>query len=207
MTGRSLIVLGTGGHASVVIDLAREAGWTVTGCIGPQPPSFPRFHCAHLGGDDVLDELDPRTVAVTVGIGAIGDATLRREIFEHAVAKGFALPPISHPKATVAGSATLGAGTQVMAGAVVQPFARLGSNVIVNTSAVVEHHCEVGAHAHVAPGAVLCGGVGVGSGCHIGARATVLQGLHVGPGAVVGAGAVVVRNVPAGCTVKGCPAQ
>jgi acetyltransferase-like isoleucine patch superfamily enzyme len=41
----------------------------------------------------------------------------------------------------------------------------------------------------------------------IGSNATILCGVTIGEGAIVGAGAVVTRDVPAGSTVAGNPAQ
>ncbi|MBQ9059125.1 MAG: serine O-acetyltransferase [Atopobiaceae bacterium] len=47
----------------------------------------------------------------------------------------------------------------------------------------------------------------LGDGVMVGANATILGNITVGDGAKVGAGAVVVRDVPAGATVVGVPAQ
>jgi acetyltransferase-like isoleucine patch superfamily enzyme len=47
----------------------------------------------------------------------------------------------------------------------------------------------------------------VGDDVWIGYNAVVLAGVRIGPGAVVAPGAVVVRDVPAGTTVAGNPAQ
>jgi acetyltransferase-like isoleucine patch superfamily enzyme len=47
----------------------------------------------------------------------------------------------------------------------------------------------------------------VKKGASIGANATILPGLTIGEGAMVGAGAVVTKDVPAGTTVVGNPAQ
>lgn len=206
MSGRPLVVLGTGGHASVVVDLARAAGIPVKGCVGPEKPAFDGEFCAYLGQDSVLDSFDRDKLDVTVGVGSVGDATLRRKLFEMVSRKGFHLPALTHPEAFVAKSAVVGEGSQVMAGAVVQSHARMGRNVIVNSGAIIEHHVIVEDHAHVAPGAVVCGGAMIGEGGHIGANATVLQGLQVGANCVVAAGSVVVRDVVAGLTVKGVPA-
>lgn len=204
--GRELIVLGTGGHASVVIDLARSAGMIVRGCIGPDNPIFDARFCPHLGDDHILDTLDHATYDFAVGVGSTGDATLRRRLFETARARGFAFPALAHSRAVIAVSAVVDEGAQVMAGALINPFACIGTNAIVNTGAVVEHHARIGDHVHVAPGAVVCGSVVVGKGAHIGAGATVLQNVRVGDEAVVAAGSVVIRDVPACVTVKGVPA-
>lgn len=206
MTGRVLIVLGTGGHAAVAIDLARSAGVSVKGCVGPDRPDFGADFCPHLGGDEVLAALDRNAIDLTIGVGSVGDARLRRELFERAKGLGFSFAPLAHPRAVVACSARLGEGVQVMAGALVQSFASIGRNAIINTGAIVEHHVKVGDHAHVAPGAVVCGGATIGEEAHIGANSTVLQGITVGAKCVIGAGAVVVRDAEAGSRVKGVPA-
>ena len=44
-------------------------------------------------------------------------------------------------------------------------------------------------------------------GASIGGGAVILPGVHIGAGATVGAGAVVTKDVPAGATVVGNPAQ
>lgn len=200
------MVLGTGGHASVVIDAAKSAGYVLAGCVGPQRPAFGPDHCAYLGGDEELASLDPSTTAAAVGVGSIGDTGLRERLFHMASTAGFALPAIVHARASVARTADLGEGSQVMAGAVVQPYAALGRNAIVNSGAVIEHHVVVGDYAHVAPGAIVCGEVRVGARAHIGAGATVIQGIRLGEGVLVAAGAVVVRDVPPHTIARGVPA-
>lgn len=63
----------------------------------------------------------------------------------------------------MAESAERGAGTVIMDGAVVNPFARLGKDCIVNTCASVDHGCMVEDYVHVTVGAYLCGTVSVGA--------------------------------------------
>ena len=200
-------MLGTGGHASVVIDLARAAGHAVLGCVGPDAPAFDDTYCRHLGDDRILNELDRSAVAAAVGIGSVRTPIARRRVYDMLRSAGFDMPVLTHPRAIVAESAVLGDATQVMAGAVVQPLANVGANVIVNTGAIVEHHARIGDHVHVAPGAVVCGTVTVGAGTHVGANATVLQGLTLGEDCLVAAGALVTRSAGNGAVLKGCPAR
>ena len=154
------------------------------------------------GPDEDILKMSVDAVELVNGLGNRASRTDsglsgRRMLFGRFAALGYRFPVISHVSAAIASDATLGAGAQVMAGAVIQPAARIGRNVLVNTRAVVEHDCIVGDHAHVAPGAVLCGGVSIGESAHIGAGAVVLVGVSVGAGAIVAAGAVVAKNVGA----------
>jgi sugar O-acyltransferase (sialic acid O-acetyltransferase NeuD family) len=206
----SLIVLGAGGHARVLIEALLSRG--------NRPSAVTDRDCARvgtlLGGVPItgLDEdilrMRMDQVELANGLGnraSRSDSGLsrRRDLFQRFTALGYAFPVISHASAVIASNASLGEGAQIMAGAIIQPAARIGRNVLVNTRAVVEHDCQIGDHAHIAPGAVLCGAASVDEGAHVGAGAIVLGGIRVGAGSVVAAGAVVARNVEAGSFAGG----
>ncbi|PWF48934.1 acetyltransferase [Massilia glaciei] len=197
----SLILLGAGGHAKVLLALAAAAGMTVDGVCDPglADRGEASWHgIAVLGGDAALARCDPAEVRLINGLGQVAGGTRRAALFAECVARGFLFPPLVHPAAWVAPTARLGQGVQVMAGAVVQPDVVIGANSIVNTRASIDHDCALGQDVHIAPGAVLCGSVRVADGAFVGSGATIIQGLSVGRGAIVGAGAVMVRDLAAG---------
>lgn len=138
---------------------------------------------------------------------AIGDNHARREVSARLSAEGHKAIAVRHPSAIVAGSASVGAGSILMARALVNSESRVGAGCLLNTGCVVEHHCAIGDFAHLAPGVLLGGGVNVGAGAMLGLGAMVLPGVTIGSGAVVGAGAVVLHEVPPGATVAGNPAR
>ena len=142
-----------------------------------------------------------------IGVGSLGDASRRRELFARVKAIGFDVMDVVHPSAVIARSAVLGHGVIVLANAVVNAAAVIGDNVIINTGSIIEHDCVIGDHVHVATGARLGGAVRIGAGAHIGIGATVRQGISIGDSAIVGAGAVVVDDVPPRVTVAGVPAR
>lgn len=141
-----------------------------------------------------------------VAIGGTHGAD-RHELQRFLAGHGLAAPVAVHRTAFVAADAQLGAGTQVLAQAVVCVGARLGEACIVNTAASVDHECDLGDGVHVAPGARLAGGVRVGDYAMIGTGAVILPRISIGVGAVVGAGSVVTRDVPAHSVVVGNPAR
>lgn len=201
--GRSpLVMLGSGGHARVLLSLLREP---LDGCVDLKQPlnDWPSA-VPWLGAD--LSRLTPET-RVIVGIGSVGSTRLREMVFRDAIESGFEVEGVVADSAIVARDVQLPKCAQVLTGAVLQTACQLGRNVLVNTRALVEHDCILNDHVHVAVGAILCGGVRAEKGAHIGAGATVLQGISIGENAIVGAGAVVTKDVAADTVVIGSPAR
>lgn len=100
-----------------------------------------------------------------------------------------------------------GAGSMVLAGAIVTLDAQIHKGVIVNSGAIVEHDVVIGDFCHLAPGSVIAGGATIGSQVFVGANATVLPGVSVAAGTTIGAGAVVNRDIVASGVYVGVPAR
>jgi UDP-N-acetylbacillosamine N-acetyltransferase len=203
----SIVIWGAGGHALVVADVARQAGFQVHGFLDDthaRPDGTPLGGAQILGGREQLPSLRNQIKACVI---AIGHCQARLELAGVAAAAGFQLATLVHPRAVVASDVRVGAGTVVCAGAVINPAAVIGENVIVNTSASVDHECVLEDGVHVSPGARLAGNVRVGRGAWIGLGAVVKEKVRVGAGVVIGAGAVVLRDVPDGVVAYGVPAR
>ncbi|UYO40495.1 acetyltransferase [Rhodopseudomonas palustris] len=211
-----IVCIGGGGHAVVVIDTLRTiagsagADFEIVGFIDATGTALPVLGVPCIGTDSSLPRLvdSKQLTHFIVAVGSTGGGgDLRARLFAASEAAGLVPFTAIHPSAIVAGSARIGGGSVVIAGAVIQPRAELGRNVIVNTRASIDHDCRIGDHVHVAPGAVLSGGVVVEDGSHVGAGVVILQNLRVGRGATVAAGATVVRDVAPRIVVKGTPAR
>jgi sugar O-acyltransferase (sialic acid O-acetyltransferase NeuD family) len=202
-----IFVFGASGHAKVVIDIIERQGL---------------YEIAFLADDNVVlkgteffgypviggkEELLAMRDTVTAGIVAIGSRKFRSEISSWLAANRISLISAIHPSAQLARGVTVGSGTVVMAGAVVNSDCSIGYDVIINTNASVDHDCTVGDGVHIAPGAVLCGGITVGDMAFVCAGASIAPNITIGDRAVVGAGATVIYDVPDGVTVVGTPAR
>jgi sugar O-acyltransferase (sialic acid O-acetyltransferase NeuD family) len=201
------VIIGAGGHASVVAETVWAMDATICGFTDRDPALAGSLVMGApvLGDDSVLDTIDIDSVQFGNGLGIQPKVrrletpdpgtSLRRRVFETLTSRAFSFPPILHPSAIIANTAVIGSGAQVMAGAVVQSRTVIRENAIVNSSASIDHDCSIGAHSFIAPGAVLCGGVRVGMGTLIGAGAIILPGVSIGENAVISAGAVIRRDV------------
>lgn len=195
-----VVIVGGGGHAATVYDAALAAGWRVVGCTDRALPAGTTVvgDLRVLGDDTVLDRLRADGVATALlGIGGAVDNRVRARLFDRLAAMGFVLPPLVHPRAHVGLGVTLGAGTVVLAGAVVGPRVRVGADVLVNQGVQLCHDSVVDDHAHLAPGAVVAGGCYIGAGTTIGMAATVLFGVRVGADCLVHNNAAVVGPLAA----------
>jgi len=205
---RSLVLLGAGGHARVLVATARALGFSLLGVCDPRLKSEGRERWEELivlGDDTAIEQHKPDEIGLMLGVGQLVRDTTRTRLYNRFYALGYSFPPLVHPTAWVAPGISLPDGAQIMAGAVVQPGCILGRNVIINTRASVDHDCRIADNVHIAPGAILCGGVEIGTGAFIGAGAVLIQGLNIGNGAIVGAGVTLVRDLPAWELVVGPP--
>ena len=206
MARTSVVIIGAGGHAKVIIDMLQERGeFELAGCVSADRDNRAVLGVPVLGGDEAL----PRILATGVrhAFVALGENRLRAALTDRAVSLGFSIVNAISRHAVISGRVTLGSGIAVMPGAIINVDAVVASGAIINTGATVDHDCRIGAYAHVGPGTRLAGTVAVGEGALLGAGCCVIPGRTVGAWSTVGAGAAVVRDVAERATVAGVPAR
>ncbi len=198
---RGVWVLGGGGHAKVVIATLESVGETIAGVYDDDRS---KDGASLLGSDIVTPTPGERWWAEGKrrAFIAIGDNAIREKISATAAEWVVA----QHANASVHTSVSVGEGSLICAGVVIQPDVSIGRHVIANTSCSIDHDCVVDDFAHIGPGATLAGGVTVGRRSFVGAGATIIPGVTLGADVTVGAGSVVLRDVAAGQTVAGVPA-
>jgi sugar O-acyltransferase (sialic acid O-acetyltransferase NeuD family) len=195
-----IVIVGAGGQGAIVADILRDAVGFVDD--DPKRAGTTVLDLPVLGPIAALPQIEHDAVVV-----AIGDNRHRRAITERLCAGGERLATVIHPSASVAPSATIGAGSMLSAGALLLPRAAIGRGVILNTKASVDHDSVVADFAHVSVGATLGANVHVGAETLVALGASVISGITVGARTVVGAGAVVVRDLPDDVTALGVPAR
>jgi sugar O-acyltransferase (sialic acid O-acetyltransferase NeuD family) len=207
---RQVLVFGASGHAKAVIDtLERQGIYRVAGIVDANLPVATTF-CGYpiLGRDVDLPEL-VATHGISGGVVAIGDNWRRQKVATsiRELCPDLTLVNSIHPSAVLAPSVTVGEGTTIMAGVVINADCHVGRLCILNTNASLDHDSEMGDAASLGPGAIIGGCVTIGASSAVCIGATVVHNIRIGPRTVVGAGAVVVRDVGANVVAFGNPAR
>jgi len=207
-----VIIWGGTGQAKAVRPIIEHYGSKVLAVFDDTPnlpPPFPDVPL-YLGWGGLQEWIRGYPNRAEIGFCiAIGNphGRVRLQFHQRLIAEGLQVVTVAHPSVQIASNAIIGEGSQLMAGAIVNPEARIGRQCIINTKASVDHECVLDDGVELAPGATLCGMVHLGINAWVCTGATVLPRINIGADAIVGAGAVVIRDVPAGMTVVGVPAN
>ena len=197
---RRMVIIGAGGHGKVVADNALKNGYTdiyfVDDYMDGECMGFPI-----IGSSKDIKNLDDGNTDFVIGIGNNG---VRKKIAEKYEVNWVTL---IHPSAQIAVNVSIGKGTVIMAGAIVNACAAIGEHCIINTSAIIEHDNILEDYVHISPSARLGGTVRVNEMTHVGIGATVKNNIEICSSCIIGAGAVVVKDIKESGTYVGVPAK
>lgn len=194
---KPLVVIGGGGHASVLVDILRQQHRKILAIVCPESICQRRVFSGltHLKNDDDVLNFSPNTVNLVNGVGMLPKSGLRRKLNEYYLSLGYSFETVISDNAQVSLFADIEEGAQVFSGSIIQAGTVIGAHTIVNSGVIIEHDNMIGEYNHIAPKAVLCGQVNTHNDVYIGANATVIQNITLEKGAIVGAGSIVTRNV------------
>ncbi|MBI2998208.1 MAG: acetyltransferase [Deltaproteobacteria bacterium] len=204
---RKVVIVGTGGHARVIISLLEGLErWQIVGLLDREFGATEE----DIGGYKIIGswkDIQPTRERAGHAVVAVGDNEERKGLYHSFRKAAFELPTLIHPTAYLDRSARLGDGCVVCMGALVGANATVGSNTIVNSGSIVDHECRLEDHVHIAPGVRLAGRVVVGEGTFVGIGTSVIDKVKIGKGVIVGAGSVVVSDLPNNVVAYGVPAR
>ena len=201
-----LIIIGAGGHARVVVDAAREAGYLLLGIIDTDYRGQKEYilGCQVIGDFDALSNFDPAETVVAI---AIGNNQKRADYSHRVKGLGFLAPKIIHPTAIISNQASISDGTFVNTGAIINAGAEISGNTIINSGVIIEHEVVIGKNCHICPGVKIGGRTKVGDNTVVGIGSSIIDYISVGYDVSIGAGSVIIHDVKSGSTVVGVPGK
>lgn len=195
-----LIIIGGGGHAKVIADIAVFNDYNVRGFLDDNISAEEFFGYRRLGS--ICDCIKYQECFFVI---AIGNNKIRRSIAEKYNTLNYAT--LIHPTACIGSEVQIGAGTVVMPNTVINASAKVGEFCIVNSGAVIEHECCIGDFTHLSPNCTVCGVSKIGNNCWLGAGSTINNVLSICDDVILGSGAVVIKDITKGGTYVGVPAK
>ena len=199
-----MLLLGGGGHCHACIDVIEsEKKYRIAGIVMPtKGDNADVMGYSVIGEDENLPTLLEQIPNAIVAIGQIKSATIRVKLFELLKYHDAHLPVIHSPTSYWSKHASIGEGTILMHGSLVNARVQVGVNCIINSQALIEHDAEIADHCHISTGAKVNGGVRIGRRTFIGSGSILKEGITLGSDVVIGAGQMISGDVPDGVTIK-----
>ena len=200
MPSVGLVILGCGGQARTVADVALAGGikeilfLDENACEGEQMLGFP-----------VKKDLPGMLPQGWRCIPGSGNNSKREIQIRKAQTNGWPVASIVAPSAIIGTDAVVSSGVFIGHHASVGPKAEIGIGCIINTGAIISHDCKVGNFTHISVNATVAGKAIIGSYCFIGAGSIVIDGVSICSNTVIGAGGVAVRPIQEAGTYVGVP--
>lgn len=200
----SLFIIGAGGHAKSVAEVATAAGFMIQAFVSQETENSEFMGIPLL--PSLPEDIADRTESIAIGIGAnYLRETVWLQLREFCRLSRF--PALIHPSAVIASSAQIDPGATVHQNSVVGPSTQIGKFCTVNTSASIDHDCVMQDFSSMGPGTHTGGGVTIGKRAHISIGAIVIHGIHVGNDSILGAGSCATDSVPEFTVSVGTPAR
>lgn len=208
---KKVIVVGTGGHAKVVIDiLLSMIDVEIIGLTAKELPVGSEFFGQKvLGNDSILLPMykNKEFDFVAMGVGGFRDNSLRKKIFSAMKGQGLSFISVIHPTAYISKSSKIGEGSIIFPNVSVNTEVEIGMNSIIATGATIDHESILGNNVLISAGVTIGGNVQIKDDSLVALGAKVISGLKIGTNTLIGAGAVVVKDIPDNHVALGLPAK
>lgn len=200
----SLYIIGAGGHATSVAEIAFAANLSLKAFVSPSSSA------RELLGLPVLTALPERIESRPFILAiAIGDNYKREMAFKQLIRR-FPIecfPALIHPSASVALKSTIGFGTTIHQNATVGSNTTVGNFCTLNNGSNADHDCQLSDFSSLGPGANLGGSVTLGQRAVVAIGSTVRHGITIAADSILGAASYAHRSTAFGTVSIGSPAR
>jgi len=206
----NIIVIGSSGHAKVVIDsIEKENKYEIIGLLDRfKEVGSSSFGYKIIGKEEDLPNLI-KMYKIEGGIIAIGDNFIRYTVYNKILQNvpQFNFIKVIHPSAQIARNVLIGKGTVIFANTTISSEATVGDFCIINNNSSLDHGSKMSDYSSLAPGSIVGGNVKIGLFAAVSLGSKVIHGITIGEHTIIGTGATVLKDIPKYVVAYGTPAK
>lgn len=210
MSNNNIVIIGSSGHSKVIIDIiTKQSKYKIIGLIDNHKQSNEEvLGYPIIGNDDYLETLYEKE-NINKGIIAVGDNWSRYKIYKNIKKNlpNFEFISAIHPTAIIGNNVSIGNGSVVMAGTVINPDSIVGDHCIINTKSSIDHDCHISDFASIAPGVTTGGNVSIGKFSAISLGVNIIHKINIGENSLIGASSLVIKDIPGESVFIGNPCK
>ena len=117
------------------------------------------------------------------------------------------LQTVIAPNVYIHPSSTIGDGSFILPGTVVDQKCKIGVSTVLNCNVTISHDSIVSDNCFIGPGAVVCGFVNIDKNCFIGANSTIIDHVKIKDNSTLGASSTVIEDITVQGIYIGTPAK
>ena len=199
-----LIIIGAGGHAISVTNVALSCGYSVIAYVDDNKKGKSIFDIPILSTEVCYNSYKNHNYFVAIGSNAVREKIVNELKMTLPNAK---FPSLIHQSSVIGVGSKLDEGTVVMPQVNIGPNSNVGSFCIINTSSSIDHESCVKDFASLSPGVITGGNVNIGFKAAISIGTTIKQGISIGDNTIIGASSYVNKNIEEHVVAYGIPCR
>lgn len=200
----TLVIIGTGGHAISITNVAHSCGMSVVAYVDDKNAGSKVMEIPVISKNQSLQNFSSHNYAI-----AIGDNATREKVYieyknDFPQAK---FPALVHESSVLGVESSIGDGVIIMPLVNVGPHSIIGSFCLLNTGSSIDHDCVMKEFSSLAPRAVCGGDVKIGIRSAISIGAIVKHSIRIGEDVVIGANSYVNKSLDSNLIAYGSPCK
>jgi len=207
---KDIVIYGVGGFGRGTLEILEAINydkntWNILGFVDDDTDKHATMVNGYpvLGGREWLGQQINTCIALCQGTPSIRYKLKSLLSENHA----YHFPTLIHPFSCLAKRITVGEGTIIFPGVIIDTGTQIGSHILLSRSATIGHDVSIGDFSNLSPSATVAGECKIGIGNDVGSNATLIPFMQTGDWTTIGAGAVVTKQLPANVTAVGIPAK
>lgn len=210
MKKKNLIIVGSSGHAKVVIDIfEKQNSHNILGLLDDyRKVNEESLEHKVIGGIKNIKEIISKYKPIDVFV-AVGDNWARQKIVSiiTSLFPDVVFASAIHPSSQIGKGVKIGEGVAVMANVVVNSGSFISDHCFLNTKSSADHDVHMNIFSSLGPNATISGNVTIGEYTAISIGATTKEKLNIGKHSIIGAGALLMSDCPDNVIMYGLPAK